>query len=235
MRYGWLFLDADGTLFDYEQAERTALRATFEDFEQVYGPQCLETYRRINKEMWDAVERGTVAEGDLPVRRFALLGEALGLCYDAAAFGTTYLRHLAECADLVPEAEETLAALHGRVGLVVVSNGLKEVQRGRLARSTIHKYLDAVVISAEEGVAKPDGRIFQVALARAGHPPVERVLMVGDSLTADIAGGHGVGLDTCWYNPAGLPRNPQIMPVYEIRRLSQLVDLALDGRAEEQR
>jgi len=228
MRYDWLFLDADGTLFDYACAERRALQTTFEEFGQTFAPESLAVYRRINKEMWDAVERGTVAEGDLPVRRFALLAEALGLSWDAPAFGAAYLRHLGECADLMPEAEETLAALYGRVGMVVVSNGLRDVQRGRLARSTIQKYLHAVVISQEEGSAKPDGRIFQIALERADQPPLERVLMVGDSLTADIAGGRGVGLDTCWYNPAELPRNSQIEPVYEIRRLSELVSLALD-------
>jgi 2-haloacid dehalogenase len=226
MRYDWLFLDADGTLFDYEQAERTALRATFDEFGQPYGPGCLVAYRRINKQMWDAVERGTVSEGDLPVRRFVLLGDALGLSWDGAASGASYLRHLGECADLMPEAEETLAALCGRVGLVAVSNGLKDVQRSRLARSSIARFLHAVVISGEVGFAKPDARIFRAALARAGSPPAERVLMVGDSLTADIAGGRAAGLDTCWYNPTAQPTDPAIRPVHEIRRLSELLELA---------
>jgi 5'-nucleotidase len=126
----------------------------------------------------------------------------------------------------MPEAEETLAALCGRVGLVAVSNGLRDVQRSRLARSTIARFLHAVVISGEVGFAKPDARIFQAALACAGNPPAARVLMVGDSLTADIAGGHAAGLDTCWYNPAVLPGDPDIRPVHEIRRLSELLALA---------
>jgi len=229
MRYDWLLLDADGTLFDYDSAERQALQASFVEFEQPFAPNTNEVYRRINKLVWDAVEAGTVAEGDLPVRRFALLAEALGLRYDAAAFGEAYLRHLGEHADLLPGAEETLAALYGRVGMVVVTNGITHVQHSRFALTPITRYLSAVVISGEEGVAKPDARIFDAALARAGNPPRERVLMVGDSLSADMVGGRNAGLDTCWFNPARLPRDARVQPTHEIRQLAQLLALVETG------
>ncbi len=230
MRYDWLLLDADGTLFDYDSAERKALQATFAEFEQPFGPNTVAAYRRINKQVWDAVEAGTVAEGDISVRRFSMLAEALGLSYDWAAFGAAYLRHLGEHADLMPAAEETLAELYGRVGMVVVTNGLADVQRSRFALAPITRYLHDLVVSGEEGVAKPDRRIFDTALARAGNPPRERVLMVGDSLSADMVGGRDAGVDTCWFNPAGLPRDHEVQPTHEIRDLRQLLTLVSEGR-----
>jgi len=229
MRYDCLLLDADGTLLDCESAERQALRAAFAQFGHPYDDGILELYRVINAEMWRAIECGTLAEEDLPVARFVRLGELLGCELDAPALGPAYLQHLGQYGDSLPQTDETLAALHGRVRMVLVTNGLRQVQASRLAKATITRYLDAVVISGEEGVAKPHPRVFEVALERAGNPPSDRVLMVGDSLTADIAGGNGVGIDTCWFNPTGLPRDPRYEPVYEIRELPELIALVEGG------
>ena len=94
-----------------------------------------------------------------------------------------------------------------------------------MAHSTIGHYFDDVVISEEVGAAKPDGRIFDVAFERMGEPPKEEVLIVGDSLTSDIAGGIAYGIDTCWFNPDGLSDTMEMGIRYEIGRLSQLLDI----------
>ena len=47
-------------------------------------------------------------------------------------------------------------------------------------------------------------------------------MIVGDSLTSDILGGKNAGIATCWYNPKGKPKNPKIMPDYEITALADL-------------
>jgi HAD superfamily hydrolase (TIGR01509 family) len=113
--------------------------------------------------------------------------------------------------------------LYGHVGMILITNGLRTVQRSRLARSTIAPYLVDVVISEEVGAAKPDPRIFEVAFQKMGCPPRQEVLIVGDSLTSDIRDGHGYGVDTCWYNPRCLPHSPEIDVVYEIRALEELL------------
>ena len=225
MRYDCLLLDADGTLLDCDQAEGLALRDTFAQFGQPYDHDVLSLYREINGEMWRAIERGELSESELPVARFVRLGQVLGLDLNPREFGPAYLEQLGQHGESLPQTDEVLAALHGRVSMVLVTNGLQRVQSSRLARATITRYLDAVVISGEEGLAKPDPRVFEIALQRAGNPPRDRVLMVGDSLTADIAGGHNAGIDTCWYNPAALPRDPRYEPVHEIRELRELIAL----------
>ena len=53
------------------------------------------------------------------------------------------------------------------------------------------------------------------------------MLLVGDSLTSDIAGGHGYGLDTCWFNPTGIARPADATSTYEIHHLSELARLLL--------
>ena len=56
-KYRWYLFDADGTLFDYDKAEATALRRTFEEFGLEYGPSLTPMYRRINAKIWAAFEQ----------------------------------------------------------------------------------------------------------------------------------------------------------------------------------
>ncbi len=53
-------------------------------------------------------------------------------------------------------------------------------------------HFDSVTISAEEGVMKPDPRIFEIALARAGVLPEEAVFV--DDFAANVEGARRVGL-----------------------------------------
>jgi putative hydrolase of the HAD superfamily len=225
MQYSWLLFDADCTLFDYEQAEAQALRETFEQSGHPYLASHLALYRPINQQLWLDLERGIVTPAALQVRRFELLLEALGIHDDAVAFGERYLQNLAGAWALMEGAEETLRTLHQTYRLVVVTNGLRDVQRPRLNASSIGKYFDDVVISEEIGVAKPSSGFFDVAFARMNHPDKRQVLLIGDSLSADIRGGIDYGLDTCWFNPQHLPRPNGLDIRYEISTLPQLIIL----------
>lgn len=233
MHYQWLLLDADGTLFDYDRAEMQALRTTFEAAGHPFQASYSEAYRRINAGIWREFELGQITQELLRTRRFERLFDQVGLDLDLEPFSSAYLRNLALGVDLVDGAEELLRALHGCIGLALITNGLQDVQRPRLERSTIGGYFDVVVISEEVGAAKPDPAIFDVALARMGQPRRDQVLMVGDSLTSDVAGASRSGIDACWFNPGGLPlpQAPGVMVRYEIRELGELVPL-LAGRRD---
>jgi YjjG family noncanonical pyrimidine nucleotidase len=172
--------------------------------------------------MWLAFERGEVSAEQLRVERFRRLFDALDLALAADHFSERYLARLGERADLIDGAEELLGRLHGQVHMVVITNGLQTVQRSRLAHSTLSPYLADIVISEEVGAAKPDRRIFDAAFEKMDHPARQEVLIVGDSLTSDIEGGNQYGIDTCWYNPRGLPHSPEIEATYEIRALDEL-------------
>jgi FMN phosphatase YigB (HAD superfamily) len=91
--------------------------------------------------------------------------------------------------------------------------------------SSIGHLFSEIVISEEVGLAKPDPAIFDLALARIGHPDRDRVLMIGDNLGSDILGGFDSGIDTCWYNPAGSANGLDVAPTYEIRELREILEL----------
>ena len=225
MQYKWLLFDADGTLFDYGKAEAYALRTTFEQMGHRYDSGHAEAYARINARIWLDFEKGLISVESVKTRRFELLFEAIGIESDAHRFSERYLRNLADSSELIEGAEDTVRALYGKVGLMLITNGLRDVQRPRLAKSAIRDYFADVVISEEVGAAKPDARIFDAAFACMGNPRKEDVLIIGDSLSADIQGGLDYGIDTCWYDPERRGLDPDVRITYVITQLQELLSL----------
>ncbi len=222
--YDWLLFDADGTLFDYDRAESAALSQAFAQIGAPFPPDGLARYRHINQALWRALEKGELTPGVLKVRRFELLLDSLGVVYPAADFSDRYLRELANCSELLDGAAEVLTALQKDYRCAIVTNGLQAVQRRRLARSSIRHCIAQLIISEEVGCAKPAASFFDVTFARLGHPPKNRVLMIGDSWSSDIEGAARYGLDTCWFNPARHPRPLAPVITREITSLGALLE-----------
>ncbi len=115
-----------------------------------------------------------------------------------------------------------------RVPLALITNGASDAQRGKLRVLGIEHWFDAVVISGEVGIAKPDASVFNLALDKLAVER-ENVWHVGDSLTTDVAGAKAAGLTAVWLNRSGRSRregDPE--PDVEIRSLLDL--MAMRGR-----
>lgn len=94
---------------------------------------------------------------------------------------------------LPEDAQPTLRALHERHAVALVSNfDHPPYVRSLLERFDLARHFDAVVISGELRIDKPDARIFRRALDAVGCAPAE-ALVVGDSPETDIAGAEAVG------------------------------------------
>ena len=223
--YPWLFFDADGTLFDYNRAEATAFRKAFELLQLQFEAGYLEAYQKINRHLWQALERNEITPADLRVRRFEQLLEALQLTGSAEDLNMTYVEQLGLCTDLMDGAYEILKTLSKTSRIVIVTNGLEAVQRSRLDCSAIQPFIAELIISEQVGAAKPHPAFFEAAFTRTGNPSKDEVLIVGDSLTSDMQGGINYGIDTCWYNPEREPRPEDLSVTYEIRDLRELLDV----------
>ena len=126
-----------------------------------------------------------------------------------------------------PEAKKCLSELskHYKIGIIANQNlGSEE----RLEKLGLLKHIDLVIASAEEGVAKPDLRIFQIALDRANCKPEEAV-MVGDRIDNDIIPANKIGMTTVWikHGFGGYAELKEIEehPDYTINNLNDLLNL----------
>jgi len=105
--------------------------------------------------------------------------------------------------------------------LGLITNGASCLQREKLATAGLDEYFDAVVVSAEFGVGKPDPSIFAHALSLLGSDP-EQAVMIGDSLHRDVDGATAAGLKSVWVNRSGQPRPADRPDRVEVTTLSDL-------------
>lgn len=138
------------------------------------------------------------------------------LALDLAAAFAAFRRAIVA---LDPAAEAVLADLGRDHALALVTNGAPDVQREKLAPTALAARFEAIVISAELGIGKPDPRIFRAALEALGVAGADAV-MVGDSLERDIGGARRAGIRSVWIDRTGAGRGGDA----RIERLSELRD-----------
>ena len=167
----WLFFDVGSTLIDESAAYAHRLgdiaAAAGRPYEEVYE-NALDFYKQNRK-------------GDKET---------------AKAYGVDLPKWHCEDEILYADAAACLEILHRKYKIGIIANqepGTAE----RLKSHGILQYIDLVVASAEEGVAKPDRRIFEIALRRAGCRPGNAV-MIGDRVDNDIIPAKMLGMGTVW-------------------------------------
>ncbi|HEY2474218.1 MAG TPA: HAD family hydrolase [Candidatus Cybelea sp.] len=101
---------------------------------------------------------------------------------------------------LFPGAVELLKALRERgMRLGIVTNGLSETHREKIALLRLSEYFDAIFLADEVGMVKPDPLLFAHACRTLGGAPAHSA-MVGDRYDRDIRGALEAGLFTIWLN-----------------------------------
>ncbi len=96
--------------------------------------------------------------------------------------------------------------------------------RGILTELNLLTAVDAVTISSEHGVEKPDRRIFRIALSALGTK-AENTLHVGDSWADDVVGALSAGLSAAWLTADRTDRGPGLPGVRIIHSLAEVMPL----------
>ncbi|MEY8350954.1 YjjG family noncanonical pyrimidine nucleotidase [Bacillus cereus] len=225
MKYNVIFFDVDDTLFDFSMSEKNALHKVFEDFGLPTGEvDYKNSYKEISKVLWRELEQGTTTLSELGVERFRRLFLEHNLEIDAATFNSVYLTYLGKEVHLVPGAVDLCNSLTG-CRLAIITNGFANVQKSRIEGSPLSNTFEHLIISEEAGFQKPDQGVFEYAFSKLKITDKTKVLIVGDSLTSDIQGGINYGIDTCWFNPNGKENHIGIQPTYEIRELTEIIEI----------
>ena len=228
--YTCVLLDVDNTLLDFDAAERKALTDMLAEYDLPHDAQACEVYHKVNRELWDALAKGTLSKAKLFQIRFQRFMQAMELPDNGKnhAMNDRYEELLATRSDLIPGALTALEELGEVATLATVSNGAVAVQQARIRDSGVERYMDGIYISEKVGVAKPSAKLFDHVLKDLGITNRSRVLMVGDDLLADIKGGLNAGLDPCWVNFKNEENKTGIQPKYEIHSYEELYKLVME-------
>lgn len=225
MSYKNLLFDLDHTLLDFDAAEEVALSALLVEAGVGDVEAYKAYYRPMNKQLWKVLEQGLLTKKDLVNSRFARLFAHFGQQVDGVFLAKRYEYHLSQQGQTYEGARDLLETLSAAgYQLYAATNGVTPIQEGRLAASGLADCFRQVFISEQLGKPKPSPEFFAQVAARIPDFEPATALMIGDSLTADVAGGQQAGLDTIWFNPTHLPNDTGLRPTKTIHSYGELLD-----------
>ena len=197
-------LDADETILDFVRSSRESLRFALEMSGIEYHEEYFAAYKAINDAIWKDYERGEITKAMLSVVRFSRFFDRIGICADAAKTNEIYFKKLSKTGYMLPGADQFLRQMKLRGKIYLITNGTPAAQYGRLDSLGIRDVFEGIYVSDEIGYAKPDRRFFEYVLQKEALRKNE-CIVIGDSLSSDIAGAGNAGLKCIWYNPTDKP------------------------------
>jgi len=220
-RLEWVFLDIGGVLVDDDPLHEAMIKELREVLASSGKDMDLETVRR---EFVDYFLRtpGAMSRGFI-LTHIEDEGKALKAIDE---FRRVIFPLFPRLYALRPEANGVLDALKERYKLGIIANQPAST-RDFLQVTGLEARFDFIILSGEVDLTKPDPRIFQLALSKAGCGPGACV-MVGDRIDADIAPSKKLGMRTVRV-VNGLfagqrARVPEEMPDAEIASIEMLPD-----------
>ena len=224
-----ILFDLDDTLFDHRRASGMAIGA----LHAAHAPAlCFEQFALKHAEVLEAFHtrflNGEFTLDEARVARMQTLFAAFDLKLDASAAeraARLYREQHRANRHLLPGVMELLETLREHCRLGIVTNNSTVEQIDKLRALDIAHFFDAVVISEEVGVTKPDPKIFSIALERIGASARDTVF-VGDNWTNDIGGAVNAGMAAVWLNHND--KTPALTDIAEQKRLENRTSIGVD-------
>ncbi|MEI8134120.1 MAG: HAD family hydrolase [bacterium] len=216
-----ILFDIDDTLYDHTYHVHTAVSAIQTEYEFLLDKP-IELLTKLSHEFLEEVH-ALLLKGELTLEEARFLRwqkflDQFGVSdLNPTVVGDRYLKAYYEAERVVPGSHELLSLLSKDFKIGVVSNNLLVEQMNKLNRLGLSQYIDFFAISEEVGVAKPDKKIFEVALER-GAVNADEAIMIGDSWMNDVVGAIDAGIKAIWYNPKQLMSHDASVP--EIQSLT---------------
>lgn len=232
-KYNHLFIDLDKTIWDFESNTKVTFNEIFEKYSlNKLGIPDVNTfyvrYEVINNMLWGLYRENRIKKEVLNIRRFELTLNEFGIddLILATHLAEDYVTFSPQKTLLFPGAHEALALLQTKHKLHIITNGFEELQQQKLDNCDLRKYFTTITTSEEAGVKKPETRIFELALKKAGAS-VEESLMIGDDLEMDVAGARCIGMDTLFFNPEKVEHQDD--PDHEVHSWKEVVKLLVNS------
>lgn len=201
-----VFMDIDDTIFDFSAFVKKAMKDGFEKYGlPSYTNEMFLIFNDVNNKLWRSAHQENLTIQELNSICWNKFFKEIGISFDSRIFEEYFCEELYGSAIFEPNALELIKYLYGKYIMCVASNAPYNQQMNRLKVGGIDSFFSYVFISSAIGAKKPDKAFFDYCfreLRKSGCENLvpEEAIIIGDSITSDIAGGRDYGMKTCFYS-----------------------------------
>lgn len=232
-KYNTIIFDLDDTLIDNTKASKYAFKCILEVLDISYKEDLFYKYLEFDAAYWHRWEyrqmeipehlyiRENIEElrTYLRAKRFAEFFNIKDFDF-AVSINSIYCNNLGVDIESIEGSKEILEYLYNKYRLVIATNGPYNAAIDKINKAGIKEYFEKIYCSELIGFSKPNSNFWNSAFNDLKEKRNDAIL-IGDSLTTDIASGIKNNFDTVWYNPEKKV-NRELKPTYEINHLFEL-------------
>jgi len=232
--YKYIIFDVDDTLLDFYSAFKNARIAVADKLGVAYSKDYMAFDEKCGWQAWKESGLDNTTSKEIQdnyhdyyyqyIRNHnKYLLQALELSFDENELLDCYIKRISSSKILQESSTlQVYAKLSEKYKLALATNGIKKIQRNRI--SDFMPYTYKTYISEEIGCIKPSKEFFEYMIHDLQCDPSE-CLMIGDSITNDMAGAKAVGMDACFYNVKNKKKSDTVIVDYEIKSIETLLQL----------
>lgn len=122
----------------------------------------------------------------------------LGLTCTRETFFQTILNRREDFSSFIPGMEEVLEEVAKLDSLGLITNGISEIQHGKVQALGLEKSFKKIFVSGDFGYGKPDPRFYQFVLDEVKLEGKD-CIMIGDNIQNDVLGSMAMGFQAIFF------------------------------------
>ncbi len=197
----YIFIDIDDTLIDFHKSAEVSIKNMLSEQNIPCPEDIMIKYRKVCDPLWHKVEKREITLKRLQEIRWQMVFRELGVDYNPEIdYEQKYRENLAKTVFEIEGSSELLEYLSKKYTVCAASNSHYFQQIKRLKLAGFDKYITHLFTSNEVGAEKPYKDFFSGCFEKLGNPSKDEVVMIGDSLSADVDGAFEFGIKSIWFN-----------------------------------
>ncbi len=220
-----ILIDIDNTILDFNKSAKASIDACASEFNISFPVNYFDVFIKINDFLWGELENGSITKQELYKKRWKMIFEELDITADANAFEEMFRQQMRNTAIPVDGAQELLSYLYEKYDLYTASNASLLQQQTRLNSTGFNKYINGMFTSEELGFQKPSKEFFALCCKELYPIKKSELIVIGDSVNADIIGAKNFGLKTIWFNYNHITYDNYSFTDYYVDKLSDIRDI----------
>ncbi|MEN2467966.1 HAD family hydrolase [Ornithinibacillus sp. JPR2-1] len=223
-----IFFDIDGTLLDYDYAEREGILDFFRAnryLSTFSNQQAIDVWKQLSSKYFDKFLTNELSFQEQKRARMMELFKMVEIDLTNDEADEKFEQYFSFYKDNWKAYPDTIDVLNKLIQLGyrlgIISNGEYQQQVEKLRCIGIEDHFDSIITSSEVGAAKPDSTIFKEA-CRLTNSPIANCYYVGDRLQTDALASQMAGMNGIWLNRIDKRYHPQ-QGIVEIKSLHELL------------